>query len=434
MPCLVPARTRLLASPIGKQRELADPIVEHDPDHAERRAAQRIWILASGRLLVDRPEAHQRIELVGERDRDRHRIGRHEIVRALRLVVILARVCDGLVLALRLGVVFSHQALQLGEFADHVGEQIGLAELGGALDLRDVGADERRELDRQPLDARDALGLRAELLVKHDVLELRQPILEPRLQIGLVEELRVRQPRPDDALVAGDDRLAAVRRLDVGDQDELVDELPRSADRAARSISGCCGWWCGSPRAGSRGTRGRTTPISTTGHSTRPATSSSSAWSSTSSKPCAKARFLASARICALRRSGSSTTLALASFATIVVEAPHLDRVRAPGSGGRAWCVPAAMPSTWNGTTSGSSVSGPKVATIECSGRTQVSRPTPQRIDFGHGKVRITTGSISDSTLDRGTAGLLDQREIEVALLRVLLDGGLVDRRRARRS
>ena len=43
-----------------------------------------------------------------------------------------------------------------------------------------------------------------------------------------------------------------------------------------------------------------------------------------------------------------------------------------------------------NGTMSRSSVSGPKVATMECSGRTQVSAPgsfdtAPQRIDFGHG-------------------------------------------------
>ena len=62
----------------------------------------------------------------------------------------------------------------------------------------------------------DPLGLRAELLVEHDLLELRQPVFQPRLQIGLVEELGVGEPRADDALVAGDDRLAAVARLDVG--------------------------------------------------------------------------------------------------------------------------------------------------------------------------------------------------------------------------
>ncbi len=64
---------------------------------------------------------------------------------------------------------------------------------------------------------------------------------------------------------------------------------------------------------------------------------------------------------------------------------------------------PASMPSTANFTTSGSSVSGPKVAVIACSGRTQISEPgfaerAPQRIDFGHGKVRMMTGSISAST------------------------------------
>ena len=61
------------------------------------------------------------------------------------------------------------------------------------------------------------------------------------------------------------------------------------------------------------------------------------------------------------------------------------------------------MPSMANFTTSGSSVSSPKVAVIACSGRTQFSEPdfaerAPQRIDFGQGKVRTITGSISAST------------------------------------
>ena len=61
------------------------------------------------------------------------------------------------------------------------------------------------------------------------------------------------------------------------------------------------------------------------------------------------------------------------------------------------------MPSTLNGTMSGSSVSGPKVATIECNGRTQPSAPgfadaSPQRIDFGHGKLFTTAGTISPIT------------------------------------
>ncbi len=54
-------------------------------------------------------------------------------------------------------------------------------------------------------------------------------------------------------------------------------------------------------------------PISTTGHSTRPATSSSRPSSSTISSPCAKARSRASWRMMALRRSASRTTKAFSS-------------------------------------------------------------------------------------------------------------------------
>ena len=166
-------------------------ILDNQPDHTQRRAPQRIRILAPRRLLIDRPEADQRVDLVGQRDRHAHRIGRHAIGGPLRLVVLLARGGDGGVLALRQRVVFPHQALQFGEFADHFGQQIGLRQMRGALGLFDIGADQRRDLRRQPLDPLDALGLRAELLVKHDLLEFRQPRFQLRLQVGLVEEFRV---------------------------------------------------------------------------------------------------------------------------------------------------------------------------------------------------------------------------------------------------
>ena len=63
------------------------------------------------------------------------------------------------------------------------------------------------------------------------------------------------------------------------------------------------------------------------------------------------------------------------------------------------------MPSTLNLTTSGSSVSGPNVARIECSGRTQVSLPLPQRIDFGQGNARTTSGIMSPITSSAGLPG-----------------------------
>src|SRR5882762_4786426 len=93
--------------------------------------------------------------------------------------------------------------------------------------LFDIGADQRRDLRSKPLDASDPLALRAELFVKHDLVKFRQPVFQLRLQIGLVEKLRIAQPRADHALVAGDDGLAAIRGFDVGSEDEFVDEFSR---------------------------------------------------------------------------------------------------------------------------------------------------------------------------------------------------------------
>ena len=58
------------------------------------------------------------------------------------------------------------------------------------------------------------------------------------------------------------------------------------------------------------------------------------------------------------------------------------------------------MPSMVNRTTSVASVSGPKVARMECSGRTQRSvsgriEAAPQRMDLGQGKLLMTAGMIS---------------------------------------
>ena len=69
------------------------------------------------------------------------------------------------------------------------------------------------------------------------------------------------------------------------------------------------------------------------------------------------------------------------------------------------------MPSTSKSTTEGSSVSGPKVQTIDCSGRTQRRLPGfaeagPQRIDFGQGKARMTAGISSAMISSAALPGL----------------------------
>ena len=65
--------------------------------------------------------------------------------------------------------------------------------------------------------------------------------------------------------------------------------------------------------------------------------------------------------------------------------------------------------------------------TIECSGRTQVRLPEPQRCDFGQGKLRMTCGNqLGDDRLG-GAAGLDKVGDVEVALLRIGDDARLGD-------
>ena len=103
-----------------------DPVFQDDPHHSQRRPSQRIGILAARRLLVDGPEADQDVELVGQCHRNAHRIRRHAIRWALRFPVIFACSGDRAVFTLCQRIIFAHQALQLGKFADHFGEQVGL--------------------------------------------------------------------------------------------------------------------------------------------------------------------------------------------------------------------------------------------------------------------------------------------------------------------
>ena len=138
-------------------------------------------------------------------------------------------------------VVAAHQALQFGELADHFGRQIGLGEFRRARRKRDIRADLWRKLARQRLDPRDALALRAELLVEDDAVELLQPLVE-RLcglvfrvgqgcEVGLPEVAGVGEPRPHDAPVAGRDRRPAVGGDEVGDENEFVGELAVAPSR-----------------------------------------------------------------------------------------------------------------------------------------------------------------------------------------------------------
>ena len=76
------------ASPISVGQAQPQPVLPDDADDAERRPAQRDRDRREPvGFSSDREEAGQLVQLVGQRHRDRHRLGRHRIARAERPVM-----------------------------------------------------------------------------------------------------------------------------------------------------------------------------------------------------------------------------------------------------------------------------------------------------------------------------------------------------------
>ena len=126
-------------------------------------APQRIRILLARRLQADAPDADQRLGAVGDQQRFADEVDRLVAVAAPVHVLAADRGGDLGGLAVVRGVVAAHDPLQLGELADHVGEQVGLGEQRGAVGERGRCADARRDPRRDAPHALHALrpGCRA---------------------------------------------------------------------------------------------------------------------------------------------------------------------------------------------------------------------------------------------------------------------------------
>ena len=106
-------------------------------------------------------------------------------------------------------VIAAHDALQLGELADHAGGQIGLAQKRRALRFRPcrcIGADDLRDFAGQRFDALHALQLRAELGVEDDAFEVGDAAFQRALrswsQKNFASDSRARSTRSLPATIS----------------------------------------------------------------------------------------------------------------------------------------------------------------------------------------------------------------------------------------
>ena len=157
--------------------------------------------------------------------------GRRSVLEAARLVVLVDRPMDGGGKALLPGVEAAHPALEAGEFLDHLRQQVGLAQRGR---LDGVGLDLGRgelvaEIADDLFQALRLVFVAAELLLEEHVLQTGRPVGQRDLAVLVPEEAGVREPGPEDALVAPADEPLGV--LDgVGDPEEIRQLLPVADD------------------------------------------------------------------------------------------------------------------------------------------------------------------------------------------------------------
>ena len=188
--------------------------------------AQGERVFVAGRQVADAEHADQGFQLVRQRDHHTRGVARQRITRKAGLVMVFDRMGDGLTQAIVQGVVTAHDALQLGEFAHHVGDQIRLGQLRSL-----VGLSHQRYIAQLGCDglgnrahALHALALGAELVVIHDLAQTVHAGGERLFAVLVEEELGVGQTGAHHPLVAANHQ-AGVIGVDVAHHQELVGEL-----------------------------------------------------------------------------------------------------------------------------------------------------------------------------------------------------------------
>ena len=190
-------------------------------DQAQRGAAQAEGVAFAGGCQADGPDADHGFHALGdEQDGGGQRVGGDG-----RVVAVAVLRAQGLHHAVGLAVagrvVGAHDALQLGEFAHHVGAQVGLGQHGRAVGGGDVAAQQLGHAAGNGAHALHAFQLGAQLVVIDDGTQLLDARRQRGLAVGFEEELRIRQARAHHALVAFDNvhRIVGVH---VADDQEAV--------------------------------------------------------------------------------------------------------------------------------------------------------------------------------------------------------------------
>ncbi|CDN41610.1 hypothetical protein BN871_AI_01210 [Paenibacillus sp. P22] len=201
-------------------------MAQDDLDDAGCLTAQGVRILRACRNDSDREAADDRVDLVRQADDGSRQGSRSQVAGEAGLVMLIDSPGHFFALAGFAGIVFAHDALQLGELVHHLSHEVEFADFsradGIASGLRirlQSFCDASGQLD----DPADLVRYRAELFVIDDIFQLAESFGDRQLLVFVIEELRVGQAGSEHLLVAfGDvherDGIPVAHRHEVGQQ------------------------------------------------------------------------------------------------------------------------------------------------------------------------------------------------------------------------
>ena len=201
-------------------------LFDQHADHAQRMAAQGEGVTVASRQVANAKHADQRFQLVGQRHHHACIATGQFITGKAGLIVVFNSVCNSFIQTVIQRVVAAHDALQLGEFAHHVGHQVGLGQLGGQVSLRHQLCIAQLLCNRlgNGTHTLNTLTLRAQLVVIDHLAQTFHTAFQCFFAVLVKEELGIRQTGAHHALIAADHG-RWVCGADVADDEELVGQL-----------------------------------------------------------------------------------------------------------------------------------------------------------------------------------------------------------------
>ena len=195
-------------------------------DHAQRVAAQGEGVTVASRQVANAEHADQGFQLVSQRHHHACIATGQFVTGKAGLVVVFNGVGHGYIQTVIQRVVAPHDALQLGEFAHHVGHQVGLGQLGGQVSLCHQLCIAQLLCNGlgNGTHALYTLALRAQLVVIDHLSQAFDTAFQRLFAVLVKEELGISQTGAHHALVTADHG-RRIGRADVADDEELVGQL-----------------------------------------------------------------------------------------------------------------------------------------------------------------------------------------------------------------